>query len=316
MSVVDDVLRRPEFAESPPVLVDVGASGDVHRDWAPLAPYAVCVAFDADARAMGYVEKRASGFKRLVVYSAILHDQELDTAGFYLTRSPYCSSVLRPLNDQLRAWAFHDLFEVERETRIRTVTLRRVLAEQLLDRVDWFKTDSQGMDLRLFRSLGEDRLRQVLAAQFEPGIIDAYQGEDMLADLLPFMRGRGFWMSDLTLRGSQRISARARRELPAHLEPHAHHLLRASPGWGEATYLNTFEGSWSIRDLLLGWVISTLRAQHGFALELALKGSDGFRDPVFDALRRRSLAAMRRRAIQLPAIAMVQRLRELRSRLF
>jgi hypothetical protein len=196
-----------------------------------------------------------------------------------------------------------------------TVTLARVLAEQKLDRVDWFKTDSQGMDLRLFRSLGEERLRRVIAAQFEPGIIEAYEGEDSLADLLAFMGGRGFWMSDLALHGSQRIGDRARKELPPALRTRVSHVLKASPGWGEATYLNRFDGAWESRDLLLGWVIATLRRQHGFALELALKGRDGSSDPVYEELRAGSLAALRRASLASPARALLRRVRSLGEKL-
>ena len=178
MSLIDEVLARPELVERPPVLVDVGASGEIHRDWAKLAPYALCIAFEPDARELGWVEKQGLGYRRLVVYRAVLTDRETESAEFHLTRSPYCSSTLRPLGDRLAPWSFHALFEVTETTLLSAVTLARVLAEQKVERVDWFKTDSQGTDLRLFRSLGEERLVRVLAAQFEPGILAAYEHED------------------------------------------------------------------------------------------------------------------------------------------
>ena len=307
--MVRDILARPEFESRPPVLVDVGASGAIHADWAALAPWSICIAFDADSREMGYAERPGSGYRKLVVYRAILHDREIESAEFHLTRSPWCSSTLRPRADRLAAWAFHELFEVTESTRIRTVTLARVMQEQGLDRVDWFKTDSQGMDLRLFQSLGEERIGRVIAAQFEPGILEAYAGEDALADVLAFMRARGFWLSELALRGSQRLSARARLELPEFLRAHAGRLVKTSPGWGEATFLHPLEGARDTRDLLLGWVIATLRRQHGFALELALRGRESSTDPVFETLRRRSAGAVTRSAFGFPVLAAFRRLR-------
>ena len=314
MRLLDHILARPEFEAEPPVLVDVGASGAIHRDWARLAPRAVCIAFDPDPREMGYVEKRGAGYRKLIVYRAMLHDQPVESAEFHLTRSPYCSSTLRPRSDRLAAWAFRELFEVVETTRLPAVTLDRVLREQGLDRVDWFKTDSQGMDLRLFRSLGEARLARVLIAQFEPGILEAYEGEDTLADLLAFMRERGFWLSELGLRGTQRLSDRVRGELPP--SSRAGRGLKISPGWGEATYLNAFDGTWSTRDLLLGWVIATLRRQHGIALEIALSGRDASADPVFDRLRRASRTAISRAGLAFPARALWRRLRALAGRRF
>jgi len=309
VSLVDEVLRRAEFADRPPVLVDVGASGAIHRDWAKLAPYSTCVAFEPDAREMGYVERPGAGYRKLVVVRAILSDRDEASAEFFLTRSPYCSSTLRPRLDQLAPWAFHELFEVTETTRLPAVTLGRVLADQRLERVDWFKTDSQGTDLRLFRSLGEERIRRVLAAQFEPGILAAYEGEDTLAELLAFMPDRGFWLSELRLQGTQRLSAAARRALADPIRAHAARLVKTSPGWGEATYLNALEGEWSVRDRLLAWVIATLRQQHGFALEIALRGREAGADPVFDRLREASAAAIARAAWTFPAAAVLRRLR-------
>jgi hypothetical protein len=310
MSIIDTVLQDPDLIAEPPVLLDVGASGGVFPDWKSIAPYAVCIAFDPDQREMGYVERSSSGFKRLIVYNSILHDREVERAEFYLTRSPYCSSVLPPLTEKLGAWAFHRLFEVVEKTTMPAVTLGRVLAEQQLTRVDWFKSDSQGMDLRLFQSLGESNLRRVLMAQFEPGIIDAYGGEDSLASVLAFMQQRGFWMTDIAIHGSQRVGVAARGALPPVLARNVHHLVRTSPGWGELTYLNTFEGEWSRRDLLLGWVLATIRAQHGFALELAVKGTATHGGELFERLRRSSLRRLRTR---LPVAAFQAALSVLRA---
>jgi hypothetical protein len=312
MDAIRRVLSRPEFEERPPVLIDVGASGAIHPDWAALAPYAVCIAFDPDQREMHYVEKSASGFRKLVVYPAILHDSVSGTAEFYLTASPYCSSTLRPLNEKLDAWAFYRLFDVAKRTQLPAVMLPRVLEEQKLEYVDWFKSDSQGMDLRLFKSLGDALIRRVLVAQFEPGIIEAYENEDALWEVLAFMRGRQFWMTTMTVRGSQRIGRLARQALPHVLQRAPHHLLRTAPGWAELTYLNTFDDAWSSRDLLLGWVVATVHQEYGFALELALKGMATSHDAVFDMLRRRTIGSLQRRSIGLPAKILAGRLRTLR----
>ena len=72
MGIIDELLTRPEFADRPPVLFDVGASGHVHAKWRPIARYCVCVAFDADRREMGYLSKTDGGFRTLHVCPAIV----------------------------------------------------------------------------------------------------------------------------------------------------------------------------------------------------------------------------------------------------
>ena len=108
-------------------------------------------------------------------------------ADFHLTRSPYCSSLLRPDAAALGDWDFARLFDVERTVRVPCVSLSKALRDVGVTRVDWFKTDSQGIDLRLFQSLGEEICSRVLAVEFEPGIIDAYEGEDKMAAVLTAM---------------------------------------------------------------------------------------------------------------------------------
>jgi len=209
MNIIDKVLSLQEFKEHPPVLLDIGASGKLHEIWKSIAKYSICIAFDADSREMEYTVNESSHYKKLYVYNRILISQlKENEETFYLTKSPYCSSLLQPLNKKLANWAFADLFEVENKASLKTVDLTTVLTELKLDKVDWFKTDSQGTDLRLFKSLGEPVIKKVLVAEFEPGIIDAYQGEDKLWQLMSYMDKREFWMSDINIRGSLKITKR------------------------------------------------------------------------------------------------------------
>ena len=306
--MIDKVLRRQEFAERPPVLLDIGAAGEIHPKWKRIAPYCVCIAFDADKREFGFARKEAGAYRKLCVYNCIVSEATTGEADFYLTRSPHCSSLLRPQNDLLNAWAFSDHFEVERKSRMKTVPLSKVMEDAEVGKIDWFKSDSQGTDLRLFRSLGEKSVDRVLIAEFEPGIIDAYEGEDKLWGILAYMENRPFWMADLAIKGSQRI----RREcIPDHssflLRRFAHVALKASPGWGEVTYINTFPSDAEYldkRDYLLGWVFSMVEKQYGYALEIASRGLRRFDDPVFLGLEGDTLARIRLALLKLPLISL------------
>lgn len=304
MTFIDTILNRPEFVDRPPVLLDIGAAGEIDKKWRAIARHSVCIAFDADEREMGYVVRETSGYRKLYVYNCIVTDAVTGEADFHLTRSPQCSSLLKPRQEDLDNWAFGDYFRVERTVRLKTVALPDVLAELGIDKVDWFKTDSQGTDLRLFRSLGEDRIARVLAAEFEPGFMDAYRGEDKLWSLLAYMEDKPFWMTSLDVKGSQRISRQMgesrlnpleRRFLPA--------LLKTSPGWGEVAYLNTIAGNpeLDMRDYLLGWVFACIEEQYGFAMEIAASGYERFGDPVFPELGAEALLRLRCGFMRAPA---------------
>jgi hypothetical protein len=301
MSLIDEIFAHPELRERPPVLVDIGASGEVHRKWKPFARHAVCIAFDADDREMRYTVSQGSAFRKLIICNRIVVEDEGTGAGaFHLTRSPYCSSRLRPRTDRLEDWSFSPLFAVERSVDLPVTTLSRALADNGLVGVDWFKTDSQGTDLRLWKSLPREVSGRALVAEFEPGIIDAYEGEDKLSDVMACMQAEDFWLSSLVVKGSRRLSAATlARHFPGFFGKVVGRAQRPSPGWGEVTYLNSLRdpGSWSRREFLLGWVFASCEGQHGFAFELAERAAAHFGDPLLAAMRERSRGRLRRGAI-------------------
>jgi hypothetical protein len=295
MNIISELLRRKEFVERPPVLLDVGASGTLYRQWKQLARHSVCIAFDADQREFGYVTDDSGAYGKLFIYKCILSDTVSDACMFFLTRSPYCSSTLKPDELALRPWSFAPKFDIVETLSLRSNTLPNVMKEIGISYIDWFKTDSQGTDLRLFRSLDDAVLKKVVAAEFEPGIIDSYTGEDKLHELLRFMETQPFWMSHMTMKGSQRLSAVDLDSLSSSsfMRKLLQFSLVTSPGWTEVGYLNTLDGSLSIREYLLAWIFATIQRQHGFALHVARKGAQLFDDPVFQRMGRASVRSLR-----------------------
>ncbi|MBD2753116.1 hypothetical protein [Spirosoma validum] len=286
--MIDKILSRPEFQTEPPVLVDVGASGELHARWKPFAKYAVCIAFDADDRDFGYVESESSHFRKLYTFNHIVTgtESEDDTSDFYLTASPHCSSLLRPRPDLIQEYAFAPKFEPTKVVQLKTRSLRSTLDGLKIKQVDWFKTDSQGTDLRLFRNLGENRIQRVLTAEFEPGIASIYDGEDKLYQVLQFMEEtKSHWLAELLPKGSPRITPALLDSFTSQplLKKFVLFSLKNSAVWGEMTYLNRFADGATLtqRNLLLGWVFATTLKQHGFALILTQKAKSRFSDPIF-----------------------------------
>jgi FkbM family methyltransferase len=302
LNVVDRILRTPELVAAPPVLVDVGAASGVHSPWRRIAKYSICVAFEADDRELESVTSDAAAFRRLTTFNCIAAERASDAEPFHLTVSPHCSSRLRPRLDQLQRYAFAPLFRVERTLDVRARDIPSALAELSLDRIDWLKVDTQGTDLRLFRSLDERLAARTLVVEFEPGIIDAYEGEDRLEDVLREMHTRGFWVSNLRVRGSTRIDADlARRALGERAAGFLDTAHKAAPGWVEIEYFNAFDDeALDKRDLLLGYAFAFMRRHYAFAFELATRGQERYAAPPFDELRSAALARVRAGLARVP----------------
>jgi len=278
-------MNHSSLLDRPPVLVDIGASGHLFKQWKLIAPYSICVAFDADTRDFVVSESENKGWKKLYSLNRLVARHSSEEMDFYLTRSPHCSSSLAPDNEALEPWAFSQLFEVEKIVKMPAIELQDALSQIGIDYIDWYKTDSQGADLRIFDSLNETVRDKIIAAEFEPGIIDSYKGEDKLHQLMACMDKRPFWVSHMNIKGSQRIDQDDLATLNTLQRRGFGSFLKMAPGWCEIDYINNFEnGELGVREHLLGWVFSSIKGEHGFALHLAKTGKAKYNEPLFDEL--------------------------------
>jgi len=301
-NLINKIFTLDELCENPPVLLDIGASDKINQKWKPIAKYSVCLAFDADERDFQFIEKEKSSFRKLFVYNCIALDKDQNKADFFLTSSPYCSSVLQPDLVSLKPYLFSHLFEVQKKVELNSIHIQKALDNAKLDYVDWFKSDSQGIDLRLFKSLDERIRNRVLVAEFEPGIIDAYIGEDKLYSVLKELIDEGFWLSDIKIKGVARLPKEFLDDefKSSTLKKLVKESLKKSPGWGEMTFINSFENAeFSRRQYLLGWLFSTLEKHHSFAFVLASRGYEIFNSELFSELKNYSRSQMKKEIYRL-----------------
>jgi hypothetical protein len=291
MDLFELVFSRNEIKEKPPVLIDIGASGEIHKDWEKIAKYSIGIAFDADKREMEYINEE-SGFKELYVYNKIVVDQKSDESDFYLTSSPFCSSTLKPDLENLNKWSFKNLFEIDKKVKVKSTRVNDILTELKFDYIDWFKTDSQGTDLRLFKSIGGEIIEKVIIAEFEPGILDAYIGEDKLIDVFNYMNSKPFWIMDLNIFEVERINKDIVMK-PFFSQDkwysfeYRKEIFKGSPGWANICYFNeiTKNIKLSLREYLLSITFAYIKQQYTYALELAIYGYNKFNDKVFKEIQ-------------------------------
>ena len=288
-SIIHEVMTHSSLLSNPPVLVDIGASGTIHEKWKPIAKYAICIAFDADSRDFEICESEDKGWRRLYSLNRLVASEAAEEMDFYLTHSPHCSSSLAPDKETLKPWAFSPLFEVENIVKLPSVDLQSALLKAGVDYIDGYKTDSQGTDLRIFNSLPTEIIDKILLAEFEPGIIDAYKGEDKLHHLLAHMEKEPFWISKMEIKGSQRINHLDFKSLNYFQQRSIGSFLKMAPGWCEISYLNKMEiGEMTLREYLLAWVFASLSSEHGFALFVSKKGFELFGENLLIVLQKES----------------------------
>jgi hypothetical protein len=307
MKIIDTILQSSFFKDQPPVLMDIGASGGIHTKWKTIAKYACCLAFDADDREFQISEEINKDYKKLIHINRIVTALPSGNTPFYLTQSPFCSSILEPDEKKLDPWLFKSLFEVQKITSLPAVTLSETLQSTGISYIDWFKVDTQGTDLRLYKSLPENIRETILLAEFEPGILDAYKEEDKLYSVMEEMQVQGFWLSSMNVKGTQRLQNGYSAQIGNFL---SERIIKTSPGWAELTYFRN-PGDLSCRSLLLMIVFAVLERQYGFALELADKGIQQYPDSLLVECRKAVLIKIQKEKRKIPLILLKRKINKL-----
>jgi len=287
--VIEKIFRHHSLLSRPPILVDIGASGRIHEKWKNIAKYSICIAFDADKRDFNVSDTDDDIWQRKYTFNRLVAKKSVDEIDFFLTHSPHCSSSLPPNQESLKFWAFKPLFDVEKILKIPAIDLNSAMKEVGVDYIDWYKTDSQGTDLRIFDSLPKNTIKNILVAEFEPGIIDAYHDEDKLHQLMSYMENEPFWISNMIVKGSQRINQKDFRSLNFLQRNGIGSFLKTAPGWCEITYLNKMEmNQMTLREYLLAWIFASINAEHGFALSIVEKASEEYSDSLLASMKKES----------------------------
>jgi Methyltransferase FkbM domain len=260
-----------------PILADIGCSGDRQPQWDPIAKVSVLIGFDPDSREIR--DDRSGKYQRSIVMPrAVCGDDAASDIQFFLTKNPYCSSVLEPDLDSLVNYStIREFFITERCATVPATSLNRVIEELKIQSIDWIKVDSQGTDLRIIQSLSSDALASLLALDIEPGVIDAYRAEDLFTDTHRFLHGSGFWMSSM----HHQMYPRIRKEglqLIADLSGLSRDALAArlprSPTCIEGRYFKTLEkllaDNAAERSFVLCFVFAMLDGKIGFAADLCI----------------------------------------------
>ncbi|TMI90030.1 MAG: hypothetical protein E6H08_15695 [Bacteroidetes bacterium] len=298
MKIIESILQMELFRSRPPVLIDIGASGEINPKWKQIAPYSICIAFDADDREFNISEQDNKAYKKLITFNRIVTAEPIDKADFYLTNSPFCSSLLEPDAVNLKPWIFSSFFSTEKKIQLPAITLIQALSQIKIDYIDWFKTDTQGTDLRLFKTLPTKISDHILAAEFEPGIIDAYRGEDKIYSVMEYLHQHKFWLSSMEPKGVQRIDPNYKGKFSSFS---LRKIIRRSPCWAEVTYLRqpVLNGK---REILLLYIFALLEKQYGFALEITDFALNNFQDTVFKDCRKAVLKKLNAEKWKMPLV--------------
>ena len=64
MDIINKISQEKIFANNPPIVVDIGASGFINESFKPIAKHSICLAADADKRDIQYLVFEEGGCEK------------------------------------------------------------------------------------------------------------------------------------------------------------------------------------------------------------------------------------------------------------
>ncbi|MFT5496647.1 MAG: FkbM family methyltransferase [Kiritimatiellia bacterium] len=206
--------------------IDIGASGGFPRDWEQLKARINYFAFEPNAEECERLRKEASPFHAVEWFPTAVAGSAGE-APIYMTRDPFCWSLLNPNRPFLDRFTFGEKFIVEGTTSVSTVTLAEVMELEGVD-ADILKVDSQGLDREILEQ-GSALLDRAFYVEMEPGFNDSYLKENTYAEVDAFMREQGFRLFDLNC-----------HRVPRNNVMQAHVAGAAQIIWAESVWLRDY----------------------------------------------------------------------------
>jgi FkbM family methyltransferase len=175
--------------------IDVGAHlGELMLWHAQLNPGLRVFALEPNLRAATALMGRASNY--LVIPMAVAERD--GAADFHLNEYEEANSLLPFHEEGLRAWIGGHVLNVESIVTVPTIRLDTLMALMEIDRVDFLKIDTQGMDLAVLKSAGQ-RLRDISKITLEVALtpLPLYSGAPSKDEVVAFLVDAGFALHDV-----------------------------------------------------------------------------------------------------------------------
>jgi FkbM family methyltransferase len=176
-------------------LIDIGASGGMHRRWARLGDMLTVVGFEPDEKEYVKLQQRDDR----VWFKTALAGQQGKRV-LHVTKAQTNTSFLLPnrsLLDQLQ-WSPNDSVmghDIIADVEVECDAIDNILESRKI-RPDYVKIDTQGSELEIL-SGGQRLVEDTIMAEIEVEFAPVYEDQPLFADVDAFMRARGFILQDL-----------------------------------------------------------------------------------------------------------------------
>lgn len=180
-----------EYINNEPIVIEIGAHvGSDTVEMAVLWPKGKIYAFEPIKSVFERLYFKTKNFKNIKIFQAAITDKQADdSAQMYVSDNSGCSSSLLKPKDHL---LYYPGINFSPETmQITTILLSNWLKITNIKVVDLIWIDAQGMELNIFKSLG-DKIRDIKFIYTEVSLKEFYEGSGSYEEIKEYLSDNGF----------------------------------------------------------------------------------------------------------------------------
>ena len=182
------------YKNHPLVLVDIGASGGLNRNWQTASSYLQVIGFEPDEREFINLKEKATANVRYL--NTALHSEPKEII-FNLNRRQQTSSMFKPDRNFLDQFPESERFDIVKKVSVKADTLDSQLGSAGITEVDFIKVDTEGSELFILQGARKTIQDNILGMEVEVEFAPMHEKQPQFSDVDSFIRTQGFYLFDL-----------------------------------------------------------------------------------------------------------------------
>lgn len=182
---------------SPPSVsvIDIGARGGAADEWAKIGGCVDLLGCEPDEEECQHLNYSTTTSVSSETYYPYAVGSADESRPFYETRSPTCSSLLKPNTDEWKRYGEPGSKRNKRAEIVDVDTIETVSLETLCEieniAPDFLKLDTQGSELEILSGYN-DGLSSLIGIEIEVEFVELYENQPLFSDVDAFLREQGF----------------------------------------------------------------------------------------------------------------------------
>ena len=202
MNIIKQISNIKIFEHKPIILMHIGSSGSNFKLWDDMSKNSILISIDGNETSLSLNKK----FLKEINDGSVISDKKKKVP-FYITKDPHCSSLLEPDNNVTKNWYFSHRFKVNKKVFVKTTEINSLLKKYNINYIDWIVLDTQGVDLKIFKSIKNNLRNNISVVELEPGFYDFYKKQEKIYDVFKFMESQ-YDFEDMKFGNSFKISSK------------------------------------------------------------------------------------------------------------